>query len=182
MPRPIIWIDGNIAGFSLFKHQQRYTVLIDAADIAAVSRCSWNINLYGAAQRPRVVSTASRKERRKKEYLHRFLMGALCAGREVDHINRSALDNRRHNLRICSHRENMHNISGHRGTYSGVRGVYRTFPTKADQPATWYARVHVDGRYHFAGFNFVSIDEAAQAVLELRKRLGVHVGVSCLGV
>lgn len=44
----------------------------------------------------------------KKIYLHRFLMDSP-EGLIVDHINHQTLDNRRENLRVVTHSENMKN-------------------------------------------------------------------------
>lgn len=43
-----------------------------------------------------------------KEYLHRIIMNAP-KGRVIDHINHNTLDNRKCNLRICTHSENKLN-------------------------------------------------------------------------
>lgn len=46
--------------------------------------------------------------RHKKVYMHRFIMNAP-KGLEVDHINHDGLDNRKSNLRVCTHSENLRN-------------------------------------------------------------------------
>jgi AP2 domain-containing protein/HNH endonuclease len=60
--------------------------------------------------------------------LHRLIMNAP-ADKEVDHINGDTLDNRRCNLRICSHKENLRNQKLPKNSKSGYKGV------------TWYKRI-----------------------------------------
>lgn len=73
-----------------------------------------------------------------RQYLHRLLMNPP-KGMEVDHINRDRLDNRRENLRVVTHRENMQNQGPEGRGKSGYRGVYQT------RSGRWFARK--DGRY-----------------------------------
>jgi len=54
--------------------------------------------------------------------MHREIMNAKH-GEEVDHINHDGLDNRRCNLRICTHSQNLRNCKQHKNNTSGLRGV-----------------------------------------------------------
>jgi hypothetical protein len=58
----------------------------------------------------------------QRTYLHRFIMDAPV-GKEVDHINGDGLDNRKENLRICRHRDNLRNVQRTTISRSGYRGV-----------------------------------------------------------
>ena len=64
----------------------------------------------------------------------------------ADHINRDRLDNRRMNLRAVTHAENMQNVSAHRGSRSGYRGVH--WNGTSDK---WVASARVEGRSRFLG-------------------------------
>ena len=55
--------------------------------------------------------------------MHRWIMKAP-KGLDVDHINGDSLDNRRTNLRVCTHRDNLRNRRGPtRISTTGIRGV-----------------------------------------------------------
>lgn len=54
--------------------------------------------------------------------MHRFLMGTP-RGMDTDHINGDRLDNRRENLRVCSHADNQANMKMHKDNSSGYKGV-----------------------------------------------------------
>lgn len=59
-----------------------------------------------------------------KNFLHRFIMKAK-KGEKVDHINRITTDNRKCNLRICTHLENSRNSEKRKkNTTSKYKGVY----------------------------------------------------------
>jgi hypothetical protein len=62
----------------------------------------------------------------KHVYMHRVIMNPPD-DLEVDHINRNGLDNRRENLRLCTHSENNRNrrLLQSRNT-TGYRGVERS--------------------------------------------------------
>ena len=55
--------------------------------------------------------------------MHRVIMHTPD-GMETDHINGNRLDNRKENLRICSHSENAYNAPKKISNTSGYKGVY----------------------------------------------------------
>ena len=88
--------------------------LVDAADYEWLSRCKWCVT---GQDRP----YACRHDSGKTIYMHREIMNTP-AGLCVDHINGHSLDNRRCNLRNCTHADNMRNRRGNSGRslYKGV--------------------------------------------------------------
>lgn len=91
-------------------------------------------------------------------YMHRLIMG-LANGdrRKVDHINHDTLDNRRSNLRIATHRENLRNmrkVTPHSSRFKGV--------SLCKGSGRWHANAHLNYQKHFLG-SFATEVEAAEA-------------------
>jgi len=82
--------------------------LIDADDYPLVAAYRWNAmeNKFGHCYAAASGTTAEGK--RTTLYMHRLITGAP-KGKEVDHVNHETLDNRRANLRVGSHLDNMRN-------------------------------------------------------------------------
>lgn len=55
--------------------------------------------------------------------VHRYIYPGIGNGMEIDHINRITYDNRKENLRICTHQQNQCNQDLQRNNTSGVTGV-----------------------------------------------------------
>jgi hypothetical protein len=72
------------------------------------------------ARGKKYLQTTSYKNR---NLLHRIILEAK-KGEHCDHINGDTLDNRRLNLRICSHAQNMANRKISKNNKTGVKGVY----------------------------------------------------------
>ncbi len=83
--------------------------------------------------------------------MHRLVAGTPD-GMETDHINGNKLDNRRENLRICTHAENLRNRMPIKG---GIKGVNRNWNK-------FRARIRVNGVSIHLG-NYPSEYEAAMA-------------------
>lgn len=78
------------------------------------------------------------KWKKKVVYLHRLIMRAK-EGESVDHINGNPLDNRRNNLRIATHQQNMSNKGVQINSKTKVKGVFAT----TNSPR-WRAQVRVN--------------------------------------
>ena len=79
-------------------------------------------------------------------YMHREVMNAPD-GMKVDHRNTGkTLDNRRENLRICTHAQNLQNTKKHRDNASGYKGVHLNKHAKK-----WQASVMSGGSRHYLG-------------------------------
>lgn len=92
----------------------------------------------------------------KTTYMHQLVLPGAA---EVDHINRDGLDNRRENLRECTHGQNIAHAE-FPPPKSGYRGVTRH--TKGKRAKPYQARIKVRGRTISLGY-FATAEEAAEA-------------------
>lgn len=99
-------------------------VVVDAEDMHLLLGARWYRNFFGYA----VTSARVAQGRRQQTvYLHRVITGAQV-GQVVDHANGDILDNRRMNLRLCTHADNARNgikpvsKTGYRGVSPSGRG------------------------------------------------------------
>lgn len=67
--------------------------------------------------------------------------------KDIDHINHDGLDNRKENLRGCTHGENMANQSMSSANTSGIKGV--TWDKRKEK---WQAQLAIHGKNHFLGY------------------------------
>ena len=97
--------------------------------------------------------------------LHRVVL-QINNGYEVDHIqgNTSRHDNRKSNLRVCTHSENMKNVGLRTDNTSGVTGVHFD---KSKQK--WVVRIVIDGKRTVLG-EYNSFENAKRKRLEAEKK------------
>jgi len=129
---------------------QGKVALVDDADFEWLNAFKW---YYDKGYAVRNIGTWPR---RKKERMHRVILGTP-GGMETDHINGDKLDNRRGNLRVCSHAENLCNVGRYINNSSGFKGV-----AWHKQTAKWQARIMVNGHSKQLGC-FDTAEEAAHA-------------------
>ena len=92
--------------------------------------------------------------------MHRVIMeysGFDVSGNEVDHKDGNGLDNRRQNLRIATHAQNMQNRKINTNNTSGYKGVWWN-----NRAAKWQAQITVNARRIHLGL-FIDQIEAALA-------------------
>lgn len=109
--------------------------LIDEADLETVTSKKWCLNKEESGKRVVYVreTTTSLK-------LHQFLLGAAPEGSVIDHINGDGCDNRKSNLRFCTHAENHANEVKRAGGSSPFKGV--GFDVSRQK---WVAKITVSG-------------------------------------
>lgn len=88
---------------------------------------------------------------------HRLLFPNVDNGLEIDHINRDSLDNRRCNLRICTHQQNQFNQDIQSNNSSGFSGV-SYFPARSK----YRARIKYAGNEIHIGY-YPTLDDAARS-------------------
>lgn len=116
--------------------------LVDPTDAALAGSHVWHLHASGYAVRYVTVDA-----KRRAIFLHREILGLPHAYRttQADHINGDGLDNRRANLRVATHAQNMQNRPSHRGARSCHRGVYWA-------QGRWRAEARLGGRKHHIGY------------------------------
>lgn len=84
-----------------------------------------------------------------------------------DHINHNKLDNRRENLRICTHQENCQNRGIQSNNSSGYRGV-----SWSDYRQCWIAQIHIQRKTIKIGEYDSAIDAAKAYDAEAKTAFG----------
>ena len=108
--------ESNKDYITLYDNKNR-PFIFDYEDYDKVSKFTWCKNNLG------YFCATIPKSGKKKMLLHRFIMGLTERNIKIDHINHKVNDNRKCNLRICSHKENLANSRVRTTNKSGVKGV-----------------------------------------------------------
>ena len=149
--------EGLLPDTKLIPLTQGKFAIVDAEDYEFLIQFKWCYNTGYAVR-------ATWDKINKKTgiiYLHRFLI-TTKKGEIVDHINGDRLDNRKCNLRLCTHVQNIYNCGMSKNNTSGFKGVYWHKRSKA-----WRAKIcHnrktiVLGEFKTAKEAAVAYDEAA---------------------
>jgi hypothetical protein len=103
-------------GAKLIPLTQGKFAIVDAEDYERLSKYKWS------CQKDRNNYYASRANGNRRISMHREIMKAP-KGLQVDHIDGDGLNNRKSNLRLCTHAENVHNSRPMRNGSSQYKGV-----------------------------------------------------------
>ena len=96
-------------------------IIIDDEDFAMLNQYKWSMSSTGYPVRGEY-SPVDQKTR--MVFMHREIMGLSKGdGKRVDHINENKRDNRRCNLRMATHAENMRNKGVQSNNKTGYKGV-----------------------------------------------------------
>jgi hypothetical protein len=96
--------------------------IVDDEDFEYLNQWKWSTN---SAKPERFYAWRNKRIDGKVSmiYLHRFILNITDRKIYVDHINNNSLDNRKVNLRQCSHSENERNKDKTKRNSSGFKGV-----------------------------------------------------------
>lgn len=132
-----------------------HEVLVDNEDYKLLKRHSWHRERNGYACTAVKVGVG----KWQKVKMHRLILGkdSFKNGLETDHKNGNRLDNRKSNLRVCSHAENMMNKKTYKNSKSGYPGVHQR-----KENGRWRAYINVLGRRVYLG-GFDSFEQAKMA-------------------
>jgi hypothetical protein len=138
--------------------------IVDAADYESLMQWKWYASLSrGTFYVKREQKRSSGK--RMSIWMHRQILGLQYGEKmDVDHINGNSLDNRRANLRVVTHAENMRNRRLQKNSASGIKGVSWNKASKK-----WKAQIYIGGKQIHLGL-FMSTHEATAAYVNAAKK------------
>ncbi len=139
-------LDANVRYISLGDGK---SVMVDAADFEWLSKYRWRTT--GGTK-----GYAHTRIKQKTVYMHRLIKNP-SPGKVVDHRNGNVWDNRRCNLRECTHSQNSMNATGHSGSTSIFKGV-----SWDSRYGKWLAIIICRGKTFYLG-HFDDEAEAARA-------------------
>jgi hypothetical protein len=138
--------------------------IVDDDDYELLSLWKWHCTSAGYAARRN-----PRTRGNQIVLLHRFITDAP-EGKSVDHINGNPLDNRKANLRLVTHSENLHNRPKQANNTSGHKGVAWSITE-----SKWKGFIGVKGKRIHVG-TFTDKQAAIEAVIKKRIELCGEVG------
>lgn len=160
VPRPTPLRPIKIIGDTAFVTLTRgHIAKIDAADAALVE--PWNWSAHVKPTRVYAYRRSGGKLTAKNLMLHRFILGDVPEGMDVDHINGDPLDNRRANLRVATRAQNVRNKGGTPGR-ALPRGVVRQ-SKRAYRAQIMFNRKHI----HLGSFPTVEAAHEARLAAEI---------------
>ena len=131
--------------------------IVDDEDFDFLNQWKW------CAAKNRNTYYAYRADNGKNIYMHRLILNAP-AGIEVDHRHGNGLDNRRSEIRLCTHAENQHNYRKQSEATSQYKGI-----TWNKHMKKWRVQIRSDGKHIDLG-HFSNQIEAAHAYDEAARK------------
>lgn len=149
-------------------HVAGYEVEVDDEDAWRITSERWGIQKHSTPYKSyayvRKYETVGK--RTTARLLHREIAGAK-RGEIVDHINGNPLDNRKANLRVCTHAQNMQNRARHGNNTSGYKGVYW-----CSEKSKFRAALRINGKKVHAGYALTAQEAARMYDAKAREIFG----------
>jgi hypothetical protein len=140
----LIYQNENIVKFLIESPKYgSHEVIVDAEDYNKIKNYRWCIGYNVQFKRMQYICTVINYER---ILLHHFILNYKGM---IDHINLNIFDNRKSNLRKCTHAQNMRNSGIHRNNKTGYKGI-----TFSERLGKWIAYIKINyKRIHLGCFN-----------------------------
>ena len=133
------------------------TVRFDIEDYDIVSKFAW----YKSPQGYVIAKTKGKRHDRRCITMHGVVM-MRPDGVIIDHINRDRTDNRKNNLRYCSHSQNNMNAGKKKARNGLPQSKYRGV-SWSSRINKWQVVVRIDGKLKHLGSYVSELDAAAVA-------------------
>jgi hypothetical protein len=140
-----------------------YLVLLDKKFLFLLEEYHINIILTNNGTVP-YVRIQSKKNSIERHYLHRYVMNQFNPVVQIDHKNSNTLDCRVNNLREATNAQNSQNVSPHKDSKTGIRGV-----CWSKQTNKWRGTVFISGKQYGVG-HFDKLEDAEHIVKEFRAK------------
>lgn len=131
-------------------------VIIDIDDIEKCKKYKWCIQEAKTSKSNNYIRVCCHINN-KTIKLHRYILNETNPSIEIDHINGNTLDNRKNNLRLCKHINNMKNQKLNKNNTSGYKGVYYNKTTNK-----WWAEIHYNNKKIWLG-SYIELNDAIKA-------------------
>lgn len=144
--------------------------LVDDEDFDTLNQWKWCLKAVNNpyAVRLKHLGMDGAKQLTTQLRMHRIVM-SCPKGMDVDHINGDTLDNRKENLRICTHRQNCQNTKIRTGASSKYKGVM--WDKRSDK---WLARIVINGKQKRLGLFNCEIAAACMYNASAKKYFGEY--------
>jgi hypothetical protein len=147
---------------------QGMQAIVDPEDYEWLSKWNWHSHKK-TGNKNNDVYVARVKNKRDNFFMHRLIMEKYhgdITGKQIDHINRNQLDNRKENLRVCTRSENLQNREKCKSARSSIyRGV-----SFNKQMGKWTSYICMNEKTKYLG-SFSTQEDAALKYNEAAREL-----------
>ncbi len=150
--------------YILIKLTRGFYAKVDTEDYEKVSSRKWYMNTHRGLKYAKSHVVINGK--RTTMSMHRLIMKAGNR-MEVDHINHDGLDNRKSNLRVCTHKQNLMNSGNTKNSKSKYKGV-------SPMGKKWRAVSRLSGTQRYLGCYETQIEAAIAYDDEVLKHGDIH--------
>lgn len=150
---------------------QGKTATVSAEDFDYINQWKWSYDAHNnCAVRSQFIRRDGKKQISKTILMHNLIMDTPN-GKDTDHINGDRLDNRRDNLRVCTHKQNQRNMNMHKDNTSGYKGVSKS------REGRWVVKI---GNKYIATYTDI-VSAAKRYNTEAVSRYGKYANLNIIG-